>query len=359
MRPVPFPFSVSVPQAVLDDLRARLEAARWPETLMVAGGERRERLEAIGGLLARWRESFDWRAWERRLAGVPQVRVEVEGVGLHAVWRRADRPDARALLLVNGWPSSFLEYLPVLDLLAADVDVVVPSRPGYGFSDPALDRPLDDDDAARLFVGLMAALGYERFVAHGDDFGGTIASRIGLRHPEVLDAISVAEWIEAPGGARTGEERAYVAGLARWHEAEYGYGHVAGTRPQTLGLGLDDSPLGLLAWIADKWLSWSDGPMDPDLVLATTTLYWVTQSMTTSMRPYAERPPDPGAGEAVTVPTWVVAEHGDRPAPPRSWLERVYSDLRSYRVRDAGGHFLAAERPGAFVAELRAFLAEA
>jgi pimeloyl-ACP methyl ester carboxylesterase len=354
------PFTIAVPDAVLDDLAERLARARVPARWLLAGGEREDRLDAIAALLARWRDGFDWRAHEARLNALEQLLVTVDGTALHVVRHGAGR-GRPPLLLTNGWPSSFAEYVPVLDALAEDFELIVPARPGYGFSTAGLGAPADDDRVADLFTAVMTALGHERFLAHGDDFGGSVVSRIGLRHPDAVAGLHVLEWLEpVPDPPPTAPERAYLEGVAAWEEAERAYGHVQATRPQTLALALGDSPFGLLAWIADKWLSWSDpalGPLDPDVVLLTATIVWVTGTAATSMRPYAETPPPLRPGERIGVPTVVTAAHEDRPPPPRSWLERVYGDLRAYRVRERGGHFLAAEDPAAFVAEVREAMA--
>jgi hypothetical protein len=197
---------------------------------------------------------------------------------------------------MNGWPSTLAEYLPALPLLS-DFEVWIVSRAGYGFSEHRLDEPGDDEHAA-LQVG--AALGEQRFAAHGDDFGGGVlapgaeATAAGRRAARVRMA-------RGPGGAGlSAGERAYVDGVNRWREAERGYGHVQANRPQTLGLALDDSPLGLLAWIADKWLSWSDPacPLDDDLILTTVTIYWVTRTIAPSMRAYGGRAPPRGKAGA-------------------------------------------------------------
>jgi pimeloyl-ACP methyl ester carboxylesterase len=364
------PFTIDVAPATLDELARRLQGARWPQNLLVAGGEDAARLHHVRRLLERWQGSFDWRAYERRLNALTQYRVTVDGIALHVVWVRSERPDAQPLLLLNGWPSTFIEYEQVVGPLTTSssglaFDVVIPSRPGYGFSDPALDRPGSDDDVADLFARLMTDhLGYGRFLVHGDDFGGSIASRMAWRHPSLVAALHVTEWLDPPRpDDATAQEDRYLDALAEWRLAERAYGQIAATRPQTLGLALDDSPLGLLAWIVDKFLSWTDPredgepAFDDDLLLATTTLYWVTQSMATSMRPYAEDAADLPPGERIAVRAAVVAPREARPAPPRSWIERSYADLRSYQVRERGGHFLAAEAPDAFVAELRGFFA--
>jgi pimeloyl-ACP methyl ester carboxylesterase len=362
------PFTIEVSSRSLEDLAWRLQRARWPQHVLVAGGEDATRLQEVRRLLERWQAAFDWRAHERRLNALAQYRVTVDGIGLHVVWVRSGRPDAEPLLLLNGWPSSFIEYERVIGPLTTPssgraFDVVIPARPGYGFSDPALDHPGSDDAVADLFAHLMSdRLGYGRFLVHGDDFGGSIASRLAWRHPALVQALHVTEWLDPTRpGDTTVEEARYLDALAGWRLAERAYGQVAATRPQTLGLALDDSPLGLLAWIVDKFLSWTEPREDgepafeDDLLLATTTLYWVTRSMATSMRPYAEDAAELPPGERIGVPAAVVAPREARPAPPRSWIERSYADLRSYRVRERGGHFLAAESPDAFVDELRAF----
>jgi pimeloyl-ACP methyl ester carboxylesterase len=344
-------FRIAIPQAALDDLARRLQSARLPGGLVLDGGERRQRLERIARLHQRWRDTYDWRAEEERLNAHEQRLMDAGGVRLHVV--RAGRPTAPKLLLMNGWPSTFAEYLPALPRLAADFDIAIVSRPGYGFSDHGLDQPGDDEHAATLVGRALDALGWERFAAHGDDFGGSIVSRLALQRPHAVAALHVAEWLEdleAPD--LTPAERAYVEGLNRWRADERGYGHVQANRPQTLALALDDSPLGLLAWIADKWLSWSDPacPLDDDLILTTATIYWLTRTIGPSMRAYAADAPPPRA--RVAVPTAITAGREDRPPPPREWLERAYADLRDYRVLERGGHFWAAETPAAFAERL-------
>jgi pimeloyl-ACP methyl ester carboxylesterase len=363
------PFAIDVPQQTLDDLGWRLRHARWPRRLLVAGGENVARLEQLERLLIRWRDEFDWREYERRINAFPHYQITVDGVSLHVIWMKSVSPSARPLLLLNGWPSSFVEYLDVLGPLTdseSDIpfDVIVPARPGYGFSDSSSNPPRTDDDIADLFTRLMSEhLGYPRFLVHGDDFGGSIASRIAWRHPARVEALHVAEWLDpspSPASTLTAEEEKYLRELDAWRHAERGYGRIAATRPQTIGFAFDDSPLGLLAWIVDKFLSWtpaSDGgwTLDDDVLLATATVYWVTQSMTSSMHPYALPTQELASDERIIVPTGVVVPREERPAPPRIWIERSYADLRSYRVRERGGHFFAAESPDEFVAELRGF----
>jgi epoxide hydrolase len=339
---------IDIPQATLDDLARRLEHARWPDAYALDGGERAERLDHIKALLDRWRGGYDWRAHEARINEYEQELVS----GLHVL--KAGR--GPRLVLMNGWPSTLAEYLPALQLLATDFEVWIVSRPGYGFSEHGLDHPGDDERAA-LQVG--RALGAGRYAAHGDDFGGSVLSRLAIQRPDQVAALHVCEWIEdLHAEDLTPAEREYVDGVNQWREDHRGYGHVQANRPQTLGLALDDSPLGLLAWIADKWLSWSDPdcPLDDDLILTTTTIFWVTRTIAPSMRAYAAEAPPPRG--KVPAPTAITAGKEDRPPPPREWIERAYADVRDVRALERGGHFWAAETPEQFAERLKRFLAE-
>jgi pimeloyl-ACP methyl ester carboxylesterase len=340
------PFRVAVPQATLDDLARRLEHARWPQAYALDGGEDAARLDRIAALLERWRGGYDWREHEARINAYEQRLVD----GLHVV-KAGHGP---RVVLMNGWPSSVAEYLPVLPLLAG-FEVWIVSRLGYGFSSHGVDEPADDEHAASR-VG--HALGPGRYAAHGDDFGGSVLSRLALQRPGQVVALHVGEWLEDLAATDlTPAERTYVDGVNRWREDERGYGHVQANRPQTLGLALDDTPLGVLAWIADKWLSWTDPTcsLDDDLILTTATIYWVTQTMATSMRPYAADAPPPRA--KVPVPTAVTVGREERPPPPREWIERTYADVRDVHALERGGHFWAAETPHEFAARLTGFLA--
>jgi pimeloyl-ACP methyl ester carboxylesterase len=339
---------VYVPQAVLDDLARRLEQTRLPSGRVLDGGEDAVRLDRIDRLFERWRGGYDWRAAEARINQYEQLKVH----GLHTL--RAGR--GPRLVLMNGWPSTFAEYLDALPLLAREFEVALVSRAGYGFSDDGLDRPGDDEHAA---TQLFAALAWDRFAAHGDDFGGSVLSRVALQQPQAVAALHLAEWLEDLNAAGlTDAEREYVDGVNRWREAERGYGHVQANRPHTLSLALNDSPYGLLAWIADKWLSWSDPAceLDDDLILTTATIYWVTGAIGPSMRPYAATAPEPRG--KVPVPTGVTAGREARPAPPREWIERSYADVRDVVALERGGHFWAAETPHAFARRLTRFVGD-
>ena len=360
------PFRIEVPDAVLDDLRARLAAARSASPPILDGGEQPATIQRIEELLAFWRDGFDWRATERRLNAFPQFRATVDGVGLHFIHIRGVGANPLPLLLTNGWPSTFVEYLGVLGpLTQAGFCVVVPALPGFGFSDRCLDRPLSRSQLADLFDGLMVdVLGYRNYVAHGDDIGGKVVSRLGIQHAGSVRAIQTANWftLPIPEEHLDDAERAYRLADATWGQDHGAYAHVQATRPQTLTYALNDSPAGLAAWILEKFLTWSDpatrGFSDEDL-LTTVMIYWYTQTIGSSVRHYALHDGVRDEPRPVPVPASVlVPNEPDLPAPPESGLRRAYPQLYRHRRLDRGGHFLALEAPETFVAEIIAAFAD-
>jgi pimeloyl-ACP methyl ester carboxylesterase len=355
------PFRIEVADGVLDDLSARLRARRTVSPPIQGGLESLATIAEIDRLVAYWADGFDWRAQEARLNAIPQFRATIDGVGLHFVHVRGDGPNPTPLLLTNGWPSSFIEYAGVLEpLAAAGFSVVAPALVGYGFSDRGLDRSLTRVEIAGLFNALMVDhLGYPRYVAHGDDIGGGIVSRLGIHHSDTVAAVQTANWLIPPlPNDASPEEHAYLAADAVWQERHGAYAHLQATRPHILAIALDDSPVGLAAWILEKWLTWSDPATRPRLtdddLLSTVMLYWVTRTIGSSIRLYAlSTPVEPS--DMVTLPASVlIPREPDLPEPPLALLHRGYADLRRVQHVEAGGHFLAAEAPETFVAEILA-----
>ena len=368
------PFRICIDDAVLDDLAVRLERARIPAPPVRGGGEDAGTIRRIEELVSYWRNGYDWRAQEHRLNAFPHYRATVDGAGIHFIHLPGKGPDPLPLLLTNGWPSSFAEYLGVLSPLtdpaahggdpADSFSVVVPALPGYGFSDRCLDRPLTRVSIAALFNQLMTGhLGYRSYVAHGDDIGGGVVNRLGMRHAETVRAIQTANWISPYTGAGTAPltpaEDAYSAAAAEWDAVEGAYAHVQATRPQTLAYSLNDSPAGLAAWILEKFLTWSDpatrGRLPADDLITTVMIYWATETIGSSVRLYTPgSAPPPGPGDLITVPASVLVTHEPRlPIPPESWLRRAYPNLTRIVTLDEGGHFLALESPERFVTEIR------
>jgi len=361
------PFVIDVEQHVLDDLRRRLHGARWPGPAPGSPWGQGTDLDYLRGLVAYWADGFDWRREERRLNDYPQFVADVDGVRVHFVHQRSGKPP---LVLTHGWPSTFAEMLPLVDRLSDAFDLVVPSLPGYAFSSRPASVGVDRTYVAHLWHRLMQGLGYETYGAVGGDFGAGVATAMALTAPERLTGIllSTSEVLPylGPGSAPlTADERVYLDHLARWDETERGYSAIQSTRPQTLGYALNDSPVGLAAWLVDKWRSWSDsgGDVDAhvgrDALLTTITLYWVTGSITSSMRDYVDNRwygSPLGPHDRVRTPTAIgVFAHELVPEgePPRSLFERLY-DVRRWTVHPRGGHFAATEVPDLLAADVRA-----
>jgi pimeloyl-ACP methyl ester carboxylesterase len=375
------PFEISVPSDVLEDLCERLRRTRWPDSVPEVGWEQGTPPEALRGLLRYWAEEFDWRAQQQRLNRFDHFQAELDGVEVHFAHARGAGPDAVPLICSHGWPGSFIEFLELVPLLTdpashgiegPSFDLVIPSLPGYGFTRMAPREGVTKRFTASLWHRLMRGLGYERYAAHGGDFGAGVANFMALDEPDSLLGIHLTFLEDAPwtgGRPLSAAERAYREDVGRWEDEEYGYGHIQRTKPQTLDYALNDSPAGLAAWILEKWRSWSDSGgelerrFDRDLLLTLLTIYWVTGTIGSSMRWYWDerRHGHPiGPGDFISVPTAMAVfanEHVSEGMPPREWAERLY-DVRRWTVMPRGGHFAALEEPRLLAGDIAAFFAE-
>jgi pimeloyl-ACP methyl ester carboxylesterase len=378
MATTPQPFSVNVPDDMLHDLRERLRRTRWPDEIPGGGWRYGTDLTYLRSLVDYWRDGFDWRAAERRLNQFRQFRVPLAGIDLHFIHEPGVGPSPLPLLLSHGWPGSVWEFHKIIPLLTdpgrfggdpADAfTVVAPSLPGYGFSfDPGQPR-FGIVEIADAFAALMTdVLGYRRFAAHGGDWGGFITSRLGVTHPERLAGIHVTLLAVRRDPAAitnpTEEEKRYAADLAHWLREETGYQWIQGTKPQTLAYALTDSPVGLAAWIVEKFRTWSDCGGDVerrftrDEILTNVMIYWTTGAIGSSFWPYYARFhegwPIP-EGARIDVPTAYAAFPREIIRPPRSLAEKMYA-IRRWTVMSSGGHFAALEEPEALAKDLRAF----
>jgi pimeloyl-ACP methyl ester carboxylesterase len=363
------PYAVAVSDAVLDDLRERIRRTRWPDPAPGDAWSQGTDLGYLRDLMAYWTDGFDWRSQEGWLNRFEHRVADIDGVRIHFVHRRAT--GGAPLVLTHGWPSTFVELLSLVERLGDRFDLVVPSLPGYAFSQRPARTGVDRAYVARLWHQLMRGLGYQRYGAHGGDFGAGVATYMALLQPDRMTGIhlSTAEmWpYNGPGAAPLSmAEQAYVDHVARWDETERGYSAVQSTRPQTLGYGLNDSPAGLAAWVLDKWRSWSDsdGDLDArfgrDALLTMLTIWWASESITSSMRDYYDNRwygTPIGATDYVTVPTGMAVfanEFVREGQPPRSWYERLY-DIRRWTVFPRGGHFAAAEEPDLLADDIAEF----
>lgn len=367
---------IAVPEALLEDLAQRLARVRWPSALG-KGWELGTDADYLRELVDYWRSGYDWRAQERALeAALPSYRARVAGLDLHFSLRGGRGPDPLPLLLLHGWPGSHFEFCKVAGPLADPVahaadpadafDLVIPSLPGHGFSEAPEDPFFNADDAADVMRELMVdVLGYERFGAQGGDRGAMTAISLGRRHAAHLLGIhlNMATGIPAPPESRTEEEVRWLEDQARWFQEEAGYSAIQSTRPQTLAFGLSDSPVGLAAWIVEKWKVWSDCQGDiercfsKDELLTNVMIYWITGTIHASVRQYAahrRRPPAAMRPERIEVPTAIADFPREPVRVPRSAAARKF-DLVQWTELDAGGHFAALEQPEALVRDVRRF----
>jgi pimeloyl-ACP methyl ester carboxylesterase len=371
------------PHATDEDLaalRARLASTRLPERattpLDARGRDRWEQgppLADIVELIEYWRTTYDWRPFERRLNEIGQFRTVIDGLGIHFLHRRSPRPDATPLVLTHGWPGSVAEFVDIIDQLVEPEDaetpafhVVVPSLPGYGYSDKPAEEGWGTERIAAAWVQLMRRLGYDRFLAHGGDWGGPVTIALGGRFPEHIIGIHTT-MPSAPPGLRLGgldaTERQWVEHTRAFERNRLAYARVMATAPQTIGYSLVDSPVGLLAWIVEKFFEWSDTVDSPfetisrDRFLDNVTLYWLTATGASAARIYFESHQTLDPDLRVTVPAALTTYPHDIEKHPRPWAEERFRHIVRWRAPEAGGHFPALEMPGEFVRDLREGLA--
>ena len=374
------PFTVHVPDDVLDDLAARLARSRFP-TRTAPGWRAGTDPDYLRELVAYWRDGFDWRARERELNAFPQYTAEIDGRLVHFVHLRAATEDAEnaapplPLILTHGWPSSFVEMLPLARLLADPAahgapprtrafDVVIPSLPGFLFSEAPAPSAATADRTAATWAKLMTeVVGYDRFGAYGGDVGSHVTDYLAAGHPDAVAGMYTHHPCLHPAHPEnpplSDSEAAYLAARAAQPDDDSAYGAIQSTRPDTVAAALLDSPSGLAAWIVEKYRAWGDcdGDLetrfDKDLLLTVITLYWATASIGTSFRPYYDdehTPPLP----PVTVPAGITLTREDA-GYPREFAQRTYRDLRTWRETDVGRHFLPLEEPALIARHLRDF----
>jgi pimeloyl-ACP methyl ester carboxylesterase len=370
-------FRIRIEDPVLEDLHDRLARTRFPDQIDGTGWEYGITVDYLRQLVGYWRDTYDWRAQEARLNEFSQFRTRIDDQSIHFLHARSAHDDAMPLLIIHGWPGSIVEFLDVLPRLtdpeafggeAGDAfHVVAPSLPGYGFSEPPRTPGWDEQRIAQAFIVLMSRLGYTRYAAQGGDWGAQVASRIGGIDPQHCAAIHLNMALGSPSEGDhplTEEEQADLAAMRQFAKEESAYAHEQGTKPQTLGVALNDSPAGLLAWIVEKFRAWSDCDGDPencftrDQLITNVMLYWVTQTSASAARLYWEsrhRWPAATSLPFVEVPTGVARYPKEILRWPRSWVERQYNVVR-WAEMDRGGHFPAMEQPDLFVEDLRTFL---
>ena len=375
------PFQIAVPEEQLHDLRRRLAETRWPEPATVSDWSQGVPLHDLQALCAYWRAEHDWRATEVRLNRWPQYLTDIDGLTIHFFHLQSSSPSAVPMILTHGWPGSFLEFEEVIEQLVgsqtlgatsagADFHLVVPSLPGYGFSGKPSSPGWGVHRIADAWAELMARLGYSQFIAAGSDWGTSVSTSLALRHPERLLGLHLIPPLVPPlpvgRETPTPQERAAARELDERGQTGSGYSAMHGTRPQTIGYSLLDSPAGLCAWILEKLSNWADHPgnlyevLSQDQVLDNITLYWLTASGASSARLYWESIAEISAwftdaiSDQVDVPTGCTVFPREVPRPSRRVAERRFRNIIHWGEPPRGGHFGAWEQPELFVQEARA-----
>ncbi|MDQ0120833.1 pimeloyl-ACP methyl ester carboxylesterase [Pseudarthrobacter defluvii] len=373
----PRPFQIKVPDEALRDLYRRLDATIWPDEGTGAGWTHGTSRPYLKELAHYWRHEFDWRAVESRLNSFSHFIADVQGLGIHFIHQKGHGPNPVPLIISHGWPSSFAEMQKIIPLLTdpaghgghADdaFDVVVPSLPGFIFSETSPEGGMHLARMADISDELMTALGYQRYAAQGGDIGSGVTAALGLRHADhvigvhVTSAALVTPWLDESAPPLSPAESAYLEGRRNWMSSEGAYYMLQSTKPQTLSFGLTDSPVGLAAWIVEKFRAWSDCHGDiesrftKDELLTNISLYWFTRSIGSANRFYYENRTNPlalGKDERIEVRTGLSVFPADISLPPREWAERSFQ-VEHYQDMPRGGHFNAMEEPELLVEEIR------
>ncbi len=374
------PFTIHIEDDQIADLRQRLTSTRFPRSPEPESWASGTSLSFMHRLVDHWANAFDWRAQESRLNALPQFMAEVDGLAIHFIHQRGNGPAPLPLILTHGWPGSFVEMERVIPLLTdpgahggdpADAfDVVVPSLPGFGFSQAPEAESFGSYEIAGLWRKLMHGLGYHRFAAQGGDIGAGVSTWLSYRFPEHLIGLHlnyIPGSYQPPLGPDqppiTADEQAYLDRAKSWLDTEGAYAHMQGTKPGTLAFALSDSPAGLAAWIVEKFRTWSDCDGDVERVfsfdelLTNISIYWFTANVQSTLALYKAnraRPLRFAAGERIDPPFGFAHFPKELPTPPRSWAERCYNVTR-WTTLPKGGHFAALEQPQLLAAEIRAF----
>ncbi|HUA42508.1 MAG TPA: alpha/beta fold hydrolase [Streptosporangiaceae bacterium] len=391
------PFTIPVtPEEEVQDLRTRVAAARWPDAETVPDHSQGVQLRTIQELASYWASEYDWRSCEAKLRALPHYMTEIDGLGIHFIHVRSEHDGALPLILTHGWPGSIIELLNVIDPLtsptahggaASDAfHVVIPSMPGYGYSEKPHAPGWGPDHMATAWVELMKRLGYDRFVAQGGDWGAVVTDLMGAKAPPELAGVhsnmpgillpEISQALPVPGQLAPGgppppglspDEQAAFEQISSFYTSGAGYAVEMGTQPQTL-YGIADSPVGLAAWIinhdaysygeiAQAFEGKPAGQLTRDAILDNITLYWLTNTGVSSGRLYWDNKFGFFDAKNVSVPAGVSVFPGEIYQAPRSWAEQAYPNLIHYNRLDAGGHFAAWEQPQLLTEEVRSTFA--
>lgn len=371
-------FHIHVSDEILNDLKYRLDHVRWPDTLEDSGWERGTDINYLKSIISYWREQYDWRAQERELNRFSQFRCNVDGIDIHFVHEKGKGPNPIPIILTHGWPDSYIRYQKIIPLLTDPAsyggnpkdsfDVIVPSLPGFGFSKASKDSSMNNYGISELWAKLMTEkLGYSKFAAAGGDVGSGVTRYLALNHPELLIGIHLTDvgiiktLMNSQDNTELSEEELnYKKVASEWISNEGAYMSIQSTKPHTLAYGLSDSPVGLAAWIIEKFRGWSDCKGDlsqkfsEDEVLTNIMIYWVTNTIGSSARIYYENTHSLPPMGHIDVPTGIALFPADILLPPKEWVIRNLN-ITHFTTLPSGGHFTAMEEPELLAEDIRAF----
>jgi epoxide hydrolase len=366
MTGTPRPFKIDIPQSQLDDLKARLVLTRFPEKEIVDDWDQGIPLAYVKDLTAYWRDHYDWRRCEAALNAYPHFLMEIDGLDIHFMHIRSENPDARPIIMTHGWPGSVLEFMHVITPLSKDYHLVIPSLPGYGFSGKPTKPGWDIPQIAKSWDALMKALDYDRYFAQGGDWGAVVTDTIGQQNLGGCAGIHLNMVVARPDPATmddlSAREQAALARMHWYQTKDNGYSTQHATRPQTLGYGLADSPVGQMAWIMEKFHGWSDCDGDPETVfsrdhmLDNVMLYWLNNTGASSARLYWHSFRNTQSNEIV-IPVGCTVAPFEIFGTSRRWAAQRMKTIVYWNEPTRGGHFLAMERPETFVDDVRACFA--
>lgn len=375
---VPRPFTIEVDQYAIDDLAQRLANCRWPDQLNDSDWSYGTDIDYLKALVDYWQSDFDWSQQQAAINQFDQYLLDIDGLDTHFIHQRSPHANAKAIMLTHGWPGCFLEFLELIPRLtepekfggdaAQACHVICPSLPGYAYSQAAAAPGMATRQIAQRQVKLMAALGYDNYVAQGGDWGAMISRHIADLDPEHCKALHLnmviafpPKDLQDPMSVATDAEKAVMADNQAFLKEGMGYFKLQSTRPQTLGYGLNDSPLGLCAWLTEKYHAWTDcdgevkNAISWDQLLSIVSLYWFSESICSSTRLYLEERRNGFHVEHIATPTGAAIYNKELVQPPKAWIEASYNLVHFFKS-EQGGHFAALEQPQIFAEDLWTFL---
>lgn len=364
------PYTIHIPNKTIDDLKIRLGMTRFPDEIPDTDWQYGIPLALMKEMVHYWEEEFDWRKVEKKLNAFSNYKVNIDGIDIHFIYERGSGENSIPILIPHGYPGSIYDMLELIPYLTTpekfggeshnSFDVIIPSIPGHGFSESPLKKKFEDRQVANIFLKLMKLLDYEKFGAHGYDLGASILGLLCLDHPESV----IGYHTTSPGNPSpfisedtitTKPEKDYLSICKQWYSAEGGYAHILGTKPQTSAYSLNDSPIGLAAFILEKWYLWTLPPnddlfeqFDKETLMANVSIYWFTQTINSANRFYFEgkhtKWPDQNDFSVVPLGVSLTATQSHE-RPPKEYVERLFPNIVFWKELNTGGHFVATENP--------------